>query len=160
MIHSINFIKGCDFLAVGPRPTDQEDWQKIVDCGMTEIIDLDARTSERKMAVRLGLTYVGLKVADPPRSMDAYRRAFRRVTKVLEASKAAGQRTYFHCNSGKLRSPACAVAYLVSSGRSLAEAKRILHGSYRFSWYAPQKKRLERSLDLWSNETRIRKRTR
>ncbi len=61
------------------------------------------------------------------------------VSAIIGDNIDSGRKVVLHCTAGRGRSPTCAVAYLVSSGMSVADAKNAVAGK-RNVWTTPDER--------------------
>lgn len=137
-------------LAIGPRPTNNHDWQLLKIRGITLIIDLNDDPLEKIEARKFGLGYEGLRVDDPPARADTLLETFERVRKLVDEEAKRGGHVYLHCTAGQQRSPTCAMAYLIGSGMEKQAAIEKVKAARLGVWAGPVAIDLwQKALDLW-----------
>ncbi len=119
------------YLAVGPKPRLQSTaeagptWENLRASGITRVIDLRDSSVERRDAAKYRLKYNGAGVPDHPEPSELAR-VFPNVHDWIEEERKNGGRVYLHCQGGTGRSPTCAIAHLIASGKSRQESVRIV----------------------------------
>ncbi len=142
-----------DKLAIGPRPTSQNDWQLLKKRDITLIIDLNDDPLEKKEAEKHGIHYRGLRVEDPPDQAESLLEIFRNVAGLVNQEVESGGSVYLHCTAGQQRSPTCAMAYLMSTGQKKETAIRNVRSARFGVWAGPLGVGLwQTALDLWDRE--------
>ena len=142
------------YLAIGPKPDDQLDWQTLRTGKVTLIIDLNASPAEKRMARTLGIRHRGLRVEDPLSRPEDLMPLFTRVRQWIDKERRAGGRVYLHCTAGQQRSPTFAMAYLMANGTSRTNAERTVKGTRLGVWAGPSNiDRWKKSLELLAART-------
>lgn len=131
------------YLAIGPRPYDELDWQPLRKAEVTLIIDLNDSTLEGQKARGLGIKHKGLKIDDPPTKPKTLITSFHQVCDWIEEGHSAGGKVYLHCTAGQQRSPTCAMAYLMANGETRQSAERIVKEARLGVWAGPAR------IDVW-----------
>lgn len=125
---------------------------------ITLIIDLNDDPLEKREAEKYRIQYRGLRVEDPPEQAEGLLEIFRIVEGLINKEVERGGRVYLHCTAGQQRSPACAMAYLMSNGQSKEAAIRNVKAARLGVWAGPVGVELWQSaLDMWDNELYRRK---
>ena len=142
------------YLAIGPRPTIQSAWPTWIVLqkeGLRLIIDLNDDPTEKRQADRFGLGYKGVKVPDPTEPED-FLVTFPPITQWIEDERKADGRVYLHCTAGMSRSPTCAMAYLMTTGKTREEARNLVRNVHGPAWTSGDIETLERALALWEKQ--------
>ncbi len=141
------------YLAIGPRPYDELDWQALRRAEVTLIIDLNDSALEGRKARELGIQHKGLVIGDPSTKPETLMTSFHQVCDWIEEERSAGGKVYLHCTAGQQRSPTCAMAYLMAKGETRQSAERIVKAARLGVWAGPASIAvLEKALELWAHE--------
>lgn len=141
------------YLAIGPRPNDEVDWQALRKAEVTLIIDLNDSSLERENARVLGVRHKGLRIDDPPANPESLMTSFGQVHDWIEEERKAGGKVYLHCTAGQQRSPTFAMSYLMADGETRQSAERIVKEARLGVWAGPVRMDAwKQALELWGRE--------
>ncbi len=141
------------YLAIGPRPNDEQDWQTLQEEGISMIIDLNDDSLEASKSRELGIQHKGMRIDDPPRSPEGLVSSFGQAVKWIDDERSVGGRVYLHYTAGQQRSPTLAMAYLMAKGKSREQAERLVKAARLGVWAGPVGIDLwRRALDIWTRQ--------
>jgi len=113
-------------LSFGTAPAEPDDVDQLVRQGFTVVIDIDGKNSsrEREWCSERSLKYVDwLRIPDDYTPIAPGK--LREVVNLVRMMES-GSKVYLHCWAALGRSPTCAAAYLIASGKSVEQAKDLI----------------------------------
>lgn len=125
-------VEGALWVGSAPTRDDLAELKKKLGPGLV-VMDLNRNPGEEQACRELGITYEERTPQVDDSALPVPVSNLRLVSRIVEENIQSSGRVLLHCTAGRGRSPTCAAAYLIHSGMSVSEAKKMV-SSKRSVW--------------------------